>query len=394
MEKKKKKSELILEEERDGEKECVKINLSRTIKNLRINLLWCGVRSHSEDSILTLKPHLLVRGKETWCECGNTHAQVDIVSVLELLGRPAGDPLPPEESLALLLATTTTTTIGGTGFLPQLHDLEVLLRGGGHDTVDVDTGEVDLHGVQLADLDNVLGLDDGEAGGLGHDGAKGTGGVAEDAVAGLVGLPGAQDGHVAGQGRLHEVRLAVEDARLARPARLEHPTPLTQPYGDLARLDVAVGARRGEEGRDAAPRGAQPLGQRALRTQLDGDLAREVLLLQDLVAAQVAQHQAIYLPVLGEHREPAFALHAGIVGDCRQRVKVLASAPVEGGDERLGYTTETESGGQKDGARGDVGHGGIGVWVQLGGGAVLGGGFSWGWDIDGTEASCGGEKTA
>lgn len=46
------------------------------------------------------------------------------------------------------------------------------------------------------------------------------------------------------------------------------------------------------ESRNAASSGSDALGQRALRTQFDGDLAGEILLLQGLVVAQVRQDAA------------------------------------------------------------------------------------------------------
>lgn len=116
-----------------------------------------------------------------------------------------------------------------------------------------------------------------------------------------------------------------------------------------------------EEGGDAAPRATDPLGQRALRTQLDGDLAREVLLLEHLVGAEVAQDQPVDLPRLGQDAQAALALDAGIVGHGREGVQVVLAPPVQGGDEGLRDAAEAEARGEDGRAGLDVCHGAVGV---------------------------------
>src|SRR5271165_4616668 len=64
------------------------------------------------------------------------------------------------------------------------------------DAMDEDAGGMDLVRVQLAYLDQVLGLDDGRPGGHGHQRREVAGRLAEDAVSPLVRFPGAHQGEV------------------------------------------------------------------------------------------------------------------------------------------------------------------------------------------------------
>ena len=76
---------------------------------------------------------------------------------------------------------------------------------------------------------------------------------------------------------------------------------------DLARL-LALGDLRAEAGRreerlDAGAAGAQPLGERALRAELDLELAGEELLLEDLVLADVARDHLLDLALREQDAE-------------------------------------------------------------------------------------------
>ena len=94
----------------------------------------------------------------------------------------------------------------------------------------------------------------------------------------MVALPGLDDGEVAEDAALHHVGLAVELAHL------------------LALGDQRADAGLGEEGRNARAAGADALGQRALRVELDLELAGQVLALEHLVLADVG---ADHLPICG-----------------------------------------------------------------------------------------------
>src|SRR5256885_17131617 len=85
------------------------------------------------------------------------------------------------------------------------------------------------------------------------------------------------------------------------------------PYPTLFRSrDLRSGARRGEETAQACPAGADPLGERALRTQLHLQLAREELALEFLVLADVAADHLPSLP--GLQQDPGALVGRAAVG--------------------------------------------------------------------------------
>ena len=96
--------------------------------------------------------------------------------------------------------------------------------------------------------------------------------------------------------------------------------------GGAARRTTAGG---GKKGRDPTAGGANALGEGALGTQLDGDLAGQVLALELLVRAEEGHDDAVDLAGLGEEGEPAAALGAGIVGDAGERVQGVGAAAAE-----------------------------------------------------------------
>ena len=63
-------------------------------------------------------------------------------------------------------------------------------------------------------------------------------------------------------------------------------------------------AGRGEEGRDAGAAGADALGQRALRIELDLELTGKEGLFEQLVLADVGRDHLLDLPGLQQHAEP------------------------------------------------------------------------------------------
>ncbi|WDK22497.1 hypothetical protein CGRA01v4_13786 [Colletotrichum graminicola] len=89
----------------------------------------------------------------------------------------------------------------------------------------------------------------------------------------------------------------------------------------------------GEEGRDSSASGADPLGKRSLRAQLDADLSRQILFLEGLVVTKKRDNQAVHLASLGEDSQTALAFLAGVVRHCGQGVQVLGASAVERADE-------------------------------------------------------------
>jgi hypothetical protein len=124
-------------------------------------------------------------------------------------------------------------------------------------------------------------------------------------------LTSATSGH---QRAFHHVGLAVELAQF------------------LAVGDDGADAGLGEEGRDAGAAGAQLLGQRALRREVQLEFAGQVLALELLVLADVRRDHLLDLARLQQLAQ-AEVVDPGVVGDDRE---VLAAAGLDRVDQRLG----------------------------------------------------------
>ena len=107
----------------------------------------------------------------------------------------------------------------------------------------------------------------------------------------------------------------------------------------LPSATIGAVAGAGEERRDAGAAGAQALGQRALRIELELELAGQVLALEFLVLADVGRN---HLPDLarGQQQAEAEAIDAGVVGD---RGQALDAAVAQRGDQRLGDAAQAEA---------------------------------------------------
>ena len=112
--------------------------------------------------------------------------------------------------------------------------------------------------------------------------------------------------------------------------------------GLLAVGDLGAKARRREERLDASTAGAQSLGQCSLRAELDLELARQELLLEDLVLADVARDHPLDL-VLSEQDAEAFLGRAAVVRHDREVADV---APRELADAVLGVAGQPEAAGE------------------------------------------------
>ena len=116
-------------------------------------------------------------------------------------------------------------------------------------------GRVDASGSSGAERHDLLDLGDADAARGGAVGIEVARGLPVDEVALLVGLPGLDDGEVGDEAALQDVGLAVEVLVL------------------LALGDDRADAGLGVEARDAGAAGADALGQRALRVELELELA-------------------------------------------------------------------------------------------------------------------------
>src|SRR4030088_3457935 len=168
-----------------------------------------------------------------------------------------------------------------------------------HNTFHEHARRDDVVGIDLAWLDQILDLGNGDLPGRGHHRIEIARGLAINEIALGISLPGMNDRKVGDQAALHHVALAIDLALLL-------------PCGDQG-----PGAGRGEEGRDAAPASADTLGQRALRIELDLELAGEILLREGLVLPNIGRDHLLDLPGVQQEAQ-SDAVDPGIVGDDRQ----------------------------------------------------------------------------
>ncbi len=166
-----------------------------------------------------------------------------------------------------------------------------LLRGECHDSLHVDTRQVDVVGRQLAGLDQLLDLRDRHPSGHRAQRVEVAGGVTEDEVAVAVTTPGADQPEVGHDGPLQDERArpfgGVELARVLWRAGHGHVPPVVIAPWQTTVRDLGADPGRGVEGGNPGTAGSQPLGQRALRRQLHLELPAQVLPLELLVLTDV-----------------------------------------------------------------------------------------------------------
>lgn len=101
-------------------------------------------------------------------------------------------------------------------FLAEGGLLDLLGFGALDHSIDVDALDVDVVGLDLANLDNVIGLDNGVLGVLGHGLVEVVLGRAELAVTEAVGTVDSDECHISEDSLLHDIALAVEFSGLLR----------------------------------------------------------------------------------------------------------------------------------------------------------------------------------
>ena len=167
----------------------------------------------------------------------------------------------------------------------------------------------------------MLDLGDGHLARCRHDRIEVSRGLAVDEVAFGVALERMHDRKVGDETALHHVAGPVELALV------------------LAFRDLSAGAGSGEEGGDAGAAGANALRQRALRVELDLELAGEILLREGLVLPDIGGDHFLDLPGVEQNAE-TLAVHAAIVGDDGE---VLDPRIADGEDQRFRNAAQAET---------------------------------------------------
>ena len=129
------------------------------------------------------------------------------------------------------------------------------------------------------------------------------------------------DGQVGDQPALHHVAFAIELAF----------------FFSLTNRRAGAGARK--KSRDAGTARADALRQRALRVELDLELAREILLRKRLVLADIGRNHFLDLPAIEQEAETD-AVDSGVVGDDRQ---IFDAGIADRLDQRFRNATKPEA---------------------------------------------------
>ncbi|KAI6776593.1 hypothetical protein HG530_000538 [Fusarium avenaceum] len=122
--------------------------------DIRINLVLCRISTHSKDAVLRLDMNSRIGRQERNSQRGNSNTQVDVVSRLQLFRSSSRDTIPSLLSFIRSLGRPILSIFS------QLEHLNILLRGGGNDSIDENSRKVDIVGVDFASFDDVLGFDD------------------------------------------------------------------------------------------------------------------------------------------------------------------------------------------------------------------------------------------
>jgi hypothetical protein len=213
-----------------------------------------------------------------------------------------------------------------------------------NDAVDIDAGGVDVVWIQFADGDDVFYFGDGGASAGGCHGIEVAGGLAVDQVAAGVGLPGLDQRDVGVDGPFEEIGDSVE-------------FPVFFTFGDRG-----ADAGAGEEAGDAGSTGAHAFGERALRAELDLEVAGEELALEFGVLSDVAGDHLLDLPGLQQQAQAPVVDPGVVAGDG----EALGSSVAQRQDQGLGNAAEAEAADrERHAVEDDVGQRRRGVGIDL-----------------------------
>src|SRR6476661_6644367 len=163
--------------------------------------------------------------------------------------------------------------------LPDRSELDFLVvRSAEDQALHVDRRQMDAVGIEAPDRNDLLHLGDAHLARRRRRLVEVAGGLAEHEVAALVRLPALDDADVRADAALEDIIFAVEALHFLA-------------LGDL-RSDPGLGVEAGNAGATRA----HAFGQRALRAELDLELAGEELPFEFLVLADVGRDHLLHLP--------------------------------------------------------------------------------------------------
>ena len=285
------------------------------VDQVGIDLRLGGIRPDAEHAVLGMQRDLDAGRQAVRDQRRHADAEVDVVAVAQVARDAAND------AIALIHCAVVR-------FLDPL-----LVRRPLDQSLHEDARRVHAVRLDRAGVDQLLDFGDRVSRRGRHHRIEVARGLSIHEVAGAIALPRLDEREVGVQRRLEDVGAAVDDAAL------------------LAFRDQRAGAGRREETADAGARRAHPLGERALRHQLDFDLLLQELPLEFLVLADVGRDHLAHLP-RAQQRPDAVVVDAGVVADDGQ---VLGAAAMQRGDQVFGNAAQPEAAHHDGGAIGNDG---------------------------------------
>ena len=217
----------------DGSATVQRNSLLSGVDKIGVLLTRLRVASHTQNTVLRLENDLSALRQEGRCSKGHTDTQVDIHAILELLRSTLDDAL---ALLASLRGTLRDSLLLLLGALIEHRALNLLALCALNHALDVDALEVDVLWSDLAVLDDLVGLDNGDLCVLAHGFVEVVLRFAELAVAEAVGFGDLNKGVVAEYGFFEDVGFTVELAGLFRRGHLGNGAVGVVANGEFTRL--------------------------------------------------------------------------------------------------------------------------------------------------------------
>src|SRR6266568_5594861 len=206
------------------------------------------------------------------------------------------------------------------------------------DSVDENAGGVNLIRRKLAGFDEFFDFGDDVVGGGSHHGIEVARSLAINEIAPAIAFPRLDEGEIAAEAALHDVRAAIEFA------------------GFLSFSNHGAVAGGGIERGNASAAGAQALGESALRIQFNLEFSAQDELLEEFVLADVGGDHFFDLALL-EKQADAEVVYARVVAHDGELFCAFAA---NGGDEIFRDAAEAEAAHENGRAVGELFDGGVG----------------------------------
>src|SRR5260370_28804469 len=255
------------------------------VDQVGVHLALGWERANAEQTVLRLQRDVHAFGNVIGHKRRDADAEVDVVTVAQLLRCTLRHQLTDGVFLLCGCAALHRTKLDA-----------FLVARALDDAIDEDARRVDLVGIKLADLDELLYLGNADFAATGDHLVEVPRGFSLNEVAGFVALP------------------CLHERNLRRDAGFENVFLIVAILRFLALGQFGAEAGAGVEPGDPSAARPQPLGECALRDELEFEFTRQNLALQLLILPNAGGHDLLDLSS-GERKAHAAAIHARIVAD-------------------------------------------------------------------------------